>query len=951
MLALMLAAAQPHEITSRLDRIRSFFPLNTDKISRTDLEFVRDLHMCGGWTRTEVANALGTGVSVLRRLLERRQVGWPRQEEGRPPASRFDCARLPRAEQEIPIHSELQEGTPQEDWERRCVRLERELAEANRAKDESERGWRAAESEFARLVRERNEARAGERTAQEENTQLKQLNGTLREQLDAELVARREGEREVRTASRMNQAMEELRERLPFFARHLEHLIDHPGGFTFPSEEAWHGAPREWHCYYLLMSYIGEAPWQYLVQFLSFPSWRTIQVWRAELLDSLKLTEEIFDGEPEHLRVLMGLIGEFCESMGFEGWNDWTLTCDAVSGNPSVEITPEGDVHGLIDPMKLDPEVTRQLLADENRFRDQVAEWAKMKLVANSMHIIAIVSTAKGVPTFPIARIIAPCGKANAVIVSKLRTFRRVLVGNGNPVSGLSTDGDNSYLGMLSPLYEAMRNGLVEFDRPLHDQPRVAFQAVSEALRASVPGFDLLQQRIMVAHGGDEPFFDDEWNPAIPEEETVEQALLRIAADAEQFHSGDAAAAAAVEALREAVEWFGLLVYSDGKHQIKCGRYRIVKKGQILGFPCDEHYCFSVDMFRSCKIPAAHLQDGSGSKQDDVIAARFYSGENLERIWTRMDELRGQSLAACQELQTFEAVWRDPSQLNQEGRDKHARLSFLFEVARYDFKGVVSAYWSIVPFLCMELVLTCAALTPSERLWVASYGFCFVYLYDMGCDAGHVFGHLDRRTKTCKDVTLLSGDGRMKYLTFMYNVAMRIVADHPARAGAFGTMLQEHLHAILRRSCNGDARISTMNQALERVVVMQQLRAKTGVAAATGACNKRQQGAEVTFPAVEVDCEVPILGDVLRQLIDALRRTTITLPDDVLQRLELQGFEVRGPLGAGAPAFLHEVLGVETLVPGRRATGWATTGQERIVAVRGFGQYKQHIAVAQIGHA
>jgi hypothetical protein len=33
----------------------------------------------------------------------------------------------------------------------------------------------------------------------------------------------------------------------------------------------------------------------------------------------------------------------------------------------------------------------------------------------------------------------------------------------------------------------------------------------------------------------------------------------------------------------------------------------------------------------------------------------------------------------------------------------------------------------------------------------------------------------------------------------------------------------------------------------------------------------------------------------------------------------------------------------------KHGSGWATTGQDRIVAVRGFAQHKQHVAVAQIG--
>jgi hypothetical protein len=208
----------------------------------------------------------------------------------------------------------------------------------------------------------------------------------------------------------------------------------------------------------------------------------------------------------------------------------------------------------------------------------------------------------------------------------------------------------------------------------------------------------------------------------------------------------------------------------------------------------------------------------------------------------------------------------------------------------------------------------------------------------------------------CKDVTLLSSDGRKKYLTYMYNIVQRIVADNPTRAGALGTMFQEHLHALLRRGCHGDARLSTIDLAMTSVVVKQQLRAWAGVDASFGACNKRQQGAEVTFPVCRQECEPPILGHVMRQVVASLRRTVVFLPREVEHQLALQGIDVTDlrefdANGAGArpPTFLHELLGPDILKPPRRAGASATTIQAKVTATGGLGRVKPLRAAQQMG--
>jgi hypothetical protein len=196
-----------------------------------------------------------------------------------------------------------------------------------------------------------------------------------------------------------------------------------------------------------------------------------------------------------------------------------------------------------------------------------------------------------------------------------------------------------------------------------------------------------------------------------------------------------------------------------------------------------------------------------------------------------------------------------------------------------------------------------------------------------------------------------AGRAEKKYLTFMYNIAQRIFADHDTRAGAFGTMLQEHLHALLRRGCYGDARLSTLDFAMQSVIVQQQLRAMAGIEAAFGTCNKREQTSEVQFRARSEGEEAPLLGQVMRRVAASLRRTQIFLPDAVVGRLALQGVDVRNlsefdppESGERLPTFLHEVIGWDRLIAARGLRASVTTGEERITATGGLGGVKRQKA-------
>jgi hypothetical protein len=184
-------------------------------------------------------------------------------------------------------------------------RAERLLGQATAGRASAERaqvGW-LGERDAARAE---NAALVGLR---EENKTLRERASAAEGQMNATNEARRAEEQELSGARRREEALAQVRRRLPFLVTHVEHWLDHPGGGTaFPCKDA-EGAPPVWRAHCLLMSCVGESAWQYLVEFLGFPNWRTVQAWRKEMLGRLGLTDDIFDGNPDHVTVLAGIPG------------------------------------------------------------------------------------------------------------------------------------------------------------------------------------------------------------------------------------------------------------------------------------------------------------------------------------------------------------------------------------------------------------------------------------------------------------------------------------------------------------------------------------------------------------------------------------------------------------------------------------------------------------------
>jgi hypothetical protein len=75
-----------------------------------------------------------------------------------------------------------------------------------------------------------------------------------------------------------------------------------------------------------------------------------------------------------------------------------------------------------------------------------------------------------------------------------------------------------------------------------------------------------------------------------------------------------------------------LMAFPCPLHNKKTMRYRLVGGGTVLTFPSDDGLWVDVLDLRDLGIPVAHLQNGTYSKMDDVLADLFFSVDNLVRL-------------------------------------------------------------------------------------------------------------------------------------------------------------------------------------------------------------------------------------------------------------------------------------------------------------------------------
>ena len=216
---------------------------------------------------------------------------------------------------------------------------------------------------------------------------------------------------------------------LPFLQRHILGL----GTGQYPKENV---------PIFLQMAQCGEGIWSLFVDHLGFPTWRTVQNWRRNLLNEMQLSREVLDGQPENVkRVLTQFFGEGYESKGTRV----VLAVDAAGVTPNVVVHKDGVVDGFVDPdATITPEQAASVRSSLQNLRNFISE--NRAAIIRDFFVVLVCPLESESGGFPILVHPKGNGSADQGFVSRFLQLANVIAASGVEVVGLSFDGDTGYL-------------------------------------------------------------------------------------------------------------------------------------------------------------------------------------------------------------------------------------------------------------------------------------------------------------------------------------------------------------------------------------------------------------------------------------------------------------------------------------------------------------------------
>jgi hypothetical protein len=171
---------------------------------------------------------------------------------------------------------------------------------------------------------------------------------------------------------------------------------------------------------------------------LLFPSYRTAQDYRKELLNEISISGDIFNGTKENISKILNR----CRP-GDSG-SKAILAVDAAYVTPYVSVDSYGNVRGLIGVEKISRETASHLIENEDDFSNFILAH-KEKLIGAEF-VLMLIPTDDSHRAFPICNISARHGKATIEILAIIYEKCDYLEQAGIQVVGISTDGDSQYI-------------------------------------------------------------------------------------------------------------------------------------------------------------------------------------------------------------------------------------------------------------------------------------------------------------------------------------------------------------------------------------------------------------------------------------------------------------------------------------------------------------------------
>lgn len=215
---------------------------------------------------------------------------------------------------------------------------------------------------------------------------------------------------------------------------------------------------------YLQMAQVGENAWNLLVDYLGFPSWRTVQRWRASFLEHYQLSRDILDGEVVNLDYLFSTyFGNDYKGKGIRV----VLSVDAAGASPRVIVHKNGHIEGFVNhDAAIDPEEAQKLRSSLSQLRSFVA--AHHRDIVKDFFVVLVCPLESNSGGFPIFLYPKTNGSADPVFVSKFVQVIQNVQQTSIDVVGIGCDGDAGYLQFVRGITQHLN--IVDLGKPLSHQ-------------------------------------------------------------------------------------------------------------------------------------------------------------------------------------------------------------------------------------------------------------------------------------------------------------------------------------------------------------------------------------------------------------------------------------------------------------------------------------------------
>ena len=190
------------------------------------------------------------------------------------------------------------------------------------------------------------------------------------------------------------------------------------------------------HEFFALLSMMSPHYYNILNSYLMFPTYKTASTYKKQVLASLNIHDNIFDGDMENI---MNIISRFLPE-DFVG--KAVIMVDAAYVTPYVKVKKDGKVEGLLSLTNIDPELAQTFISNDEEF----LEFIKLNYnsVIRAEFGMTLAPLDPQYKQFPIACIPSTSGKATLELRAQIESIISQMPENIN-IIGLGTDGDETY--------------------------------------------------------------------------------------------------------------------------------------------------------------------------------------------------------------------------------------------------------------------------------------------------------------------------------------------------------------------------------------------------------------------------------------------------------------------------------------------------------------------------